>query len=163
MSDKEIVYIDGEPEEVELKPITLFYGYTYKLDVPQAAVVDMSQAMSIANNVHEEDIKAANQSPIFRSCFKAVLRDNVYSLPKTLGEFHGEGSGVKSVFVMVMLTLNAIVQNASLFSKGKLKIHIKYPETCLHPREQANLGDLIIKLSLGRFHEIQEEFDIGDY
>ena len=162
MKDK--VFIDGKEEEVELKPITLFYGYNNKLEVPQAVLVDMSMATSIANNIHEEDIRVANSSPIFKSCFRSVLRESDrYSFPKTLSEFRGEGSGVKCVFVMIMLILNGIVQNIELFKQGKLKIHVRHPETCLHPREQANLGDLMIKLSLGHFQEIQEEFGIGDY
>ena len=157
---KKEVIINGQKETVEVKPITLFYGYDFNLKVPDAVVIDTRESFQIAANLTEEDIRAANHSPIFRACFKTVLRDEMYKLPKDLATFRGEGAGVKAVFVLVMLTLNSIVQNIELFQRGELIINIKYPETCLHPREQANLGDLLIKLTTGRFREIQEEFDL---
>jgi len=161
---KSKVIIDGQEEEVELKPLTLFYGYNYKLDVPQAVVIDMSRAMVIAEGYTEQDIAIANKSPIFKACFRSVLREKEnFKFPKTLSDFRSEGSGVRAVFVLVQQLLSGIMLNAELFEQGKLKIHVRYPETCLHPREQANLGDLFIKLMSGGFYDVQKDLDIGAY
>jgi len=156
------VIVNGQEEEVELKPITLFYGYDFTLKVPEAIEIDSRSFFGIAQGLNEQDLKVANNSGIFRSCFNAVFKDPNIPMPKTLLDFKSEGSGVQSVFVMVMLILNSIVQNVELWKQGKCIINIKYPETCLHPREQANLGDLLIKLAMpGGFIEVQDEFDTG--
>jgi len=159
-NEKEIVIIDGQEEEVELAPITLFYGYSFTLHVPNAVVIDTTRSLQIADGINEQDIRVANGSGIFRACFNTVFKDDAINLPKTLEDFRSEGSGVKCVFVLVMQILNSIVQNAELWKQGKLRINIKYPETCLHPREQANLADLTIKLTSGGFREIQGEFEL---
>ena len=161
---KKTVYINNEPEEVEVKPITLFYGYDFKLDVPDAVVIDTRNTFEIARNLNEADLKAANSSAIFRNCFNTVFTDERINMPKDLSTFRGEGSGVQAVFVLVMLLLNSIAQNAELWQRGDLIINVKYPETCLHPREQANLGDLLIKLSTpGSFRQHQADMGFDGY
>jgi len=161
---KKTVYINGEPEEVDVKPITLFYGYDFKLDVPDAIVIDTRNTFEIAKNLNETDLKAANSSGVFRNCFNTVFLDEHIQMPKDLASFRGEGSGVQAVFVLVMLLLNSIAQNAELWRKGELIINVKYPETCLHPREQANLGDLLIKLSSpDSFRQHQSDLGFDNY
>ena len=125
------VIIDGQEEEVELKPLTFFFGYDFNLKVPQSVEIDSRKFLWIAQDINEQDIKIANSSGIFRACFNAVFKDPNINMPKTLPDFRSEGSGVKCVFVMVMLILNSIVQNAELWKQGKCIINVKYPETCL--------------------------------
>jgi hypothetical protein len=159
---KDIVYIDGKEEEVEIKPITLFYGYSYKLDVPNSIKIDCSRSLELAQQFTEEDIIWASKSQVFRVCFDVVFRDPNITQPKTLAEFQGQGSGVKAVFVLIMRMINVIVEHGEAWSRGLLKIDVRHPETCLHPREQANLADLFIKLQPGGFRQVQEEIDLDD-
>jgi hypothetical protein len=144
---KDIVYIDGKEEEVEIKPITLFY---------------CSRSLELAQQFTEEDIIWASKSQVFRVCFDIVFRDPNITQPKTLAEFQGQGSGVKAVFVLIMRMINVIVEHGEAWSRGLLKIDVRHPETCLHPREQANLADLFIKLQPGGFRQVQEEIDLDD-
>lgn len=158
---KKKVIIDGQEETVTVKPITLFYGYDYKLEVPDAILINCGESLSLCNQFREEDIDIAYKWRAFRICFDTLFRDPNIKQPKTLMDLHCEGSGVKCGFVLIMRLLNAIVANAEAFKRGEVTFDIKHPETCLHPREQANLGDLFIRLGISGFTYNQAELNFA--
>ena len=156
---KKKVIIDGQEETVTIKPITLFYGYSYKLDVPDAIRINCGESLMLCTQFRKEDVEIAYKWSQFRICFDTLFKDPHIKQPKTLMDLQCEGSGVKCGFVLIMRLLNAIVANIDKFKAGEVIFDIKHPETCLHPREQANLGDLFIRLGIGGFSQSQSQFD----
>lgn len=158
---KETILIDGEEQEIEIKPITLLYDGSYgaiKIEPPKDkfVIVDCNE---LVTKYHELDDNAVDfwvTQPMFLYMWTVMWGENiakqthhsvVHCLPETAEEFNDQSSNVKHVFAMLASLLNA----QAIAVTSDRTVYLKYPELGLHPGVQANIATVITLLTHGGF------------
>ncbi len=128
----EIVMVDGQTHEIEVKPITLIYKRSNVNDIQyQDDVLVIDPTMTVQHAKSMKTITPLTEK-LFKICFKKHNQQlKLEDIQNHIGMLH--------VIGLLDLTLQCI--------EAKQKFVWRYPETYLHPEIAAELGDVVICLS----------------
>jgi hypothetical protein len=124
--------VDGAEHEVEAKPLTLlFHDGGRKVDVPEAVEINPETTVAMMRKTVEHGgWPLLSRSPAFVAYWACVWGEappeDGASL--NLAQLHVAG--------MIVMLRGAIRANKPIF--------LRQPETYLHPKQQANLADLLM-------------------
>lgn len=137
---KEIIKVNGEPQEVEVRPITLLcHNGMANIEVEGRVVINPVSTLECVGMLTKEQWQTLAQAEAFKELFKTVFPD--LDMPADITR---EGMGVKHVVGLILM-----IRYAALIGKQPF---IQMPESYLHPKYQSNLANLFIKIS-GVRHE----------
>lgn len=131
----ETIYVDGKPETITLKPITILcHPGNVKLDSPGRYEINPQRTIECADGLPALAWENARKDKAFIKMFKMVFTD--MEPPEHI---QSEGMGVKHVIGLIVLI--------KLAEWHKVPAFIRLPESFLHPRNQAGLADLLVFLT----------------
>ena len=136
MSDdrRTTLVVDGQPHVVDAKPLTLvFHDGGRKVDVPDAVEINPETTVALMRKTVEHGgWPLLARSPAFVAYWACVWGEAPPEDAATLNlaQLHTAG--------MIVMLRGAIKANQRVF--------LRQPETYLHPRQQANLADLLMLL-----------------
>ena len=127
----EVVRFNGDSHNIEVKPVTLIFNNTHgESEYPERIMITPEMSLE-----HFNGLKEINN---YVACFfKLVMPDYKFRITKK--QLEKSSMGCRHLIGLFSLSLQMILENK--------KFGWKYPETGLHPRNQANLGDALILLS----------------
>jgi hypothetical protein len=132
---KEIIAVGDDVHEIDVKPITLICKSADCPDVEYAERVRLTLEVCIYHMDRTQTFHSKTPE-----LFKMVFPN--YDKEVTPDAIRQEGMGMKHVAGRIDMTLKFIDMG--------IKFAWVYPEACLHPAAQVNLGDVLISLALGQ-------------
>ncbi len=138
--DCKIIFVNGEPKAIIVKPITfLCHRGDMKLHMPGVVEISAPETVLRARSLTQKELD------LLHVCGVKELFDLVFAstksirMPKTIAELQREGNGVQHIVGMLTMLYEAVINNKQFL--------LRNPETFLHPSAQAGLGDMIVKLA----------------
>lgn len=134
---KETIMANGEAHGVETRPLTLIFHHgMMAISAPERVEINPTTTLQAAKEINETEYAALVADGLeyfFRRVFPGeTLPGSSYALKDSI-------LGVQHVIGMLIL-----IREAVRFGR---KPFIKFPETYLHPRHQANLADLLAEIT----------------
>ena len=140
MTERITVTINGEPHEVEAKPLTLlFHNGPESVEVSDSVTVDPIATVRYADNLSNSEYAALASDPTFRRLFALVWGDVLP--PATRRLLRASNLGIRHTVGMICIIASA------RFHVPHRRIFLRLPESYLHPKQQVGLADLLIVLT----------------
>lgn len=142
-----IIFVNGEPKAITVKPITMLcHRGDIKLHIPNVVEISAPETVLRARKLTQKELDllhVCGVKELFDLIFAAT---KTIQMPKTIKELQMEGNGVQHVVGMLTMMYEAILDNKQFF--------LRNPETFLHPSAQAGLGDMIARLTMGKTESV---------
>ncbi len=141
--DHHVVMVGEEKICIAVKPLTILVPSAeiwQKISVPNSVEIGSPETLECAGKLTQEDLDALHKMGA-QELFDRVFSSQSISMPKAIQELKMAGGGVQHVVGMIVMILNALAE-------GK-RIHLRNPETHLHPKAQAGLAEMLTFLVSG--------------
>lgn len=141
------ILVDGKPTELNVKPITLLCHPTgIKIDIPDRFEINAFNTIESMKKMNQVSWDLLRDGEFFKTLFNDVFPKDMkrfpggikIKLPKKIEDLNKCDLGVIHVCGMINPIMKAIYEKKEIF--------LKNPESHLHPREQAGLADMCIRL-----------------
>ena len=146
---RETLLVDGKPHEIETRPVTLLcHPGTVNLAAPARLEINARITLEYAEMMSQQALDLFLEAGLDEH-FRSLFGD--HPVPRSSAALRHEGTGVKHAVGLIGLLMFCVGVG--------IPPYVRCPESFLHPRAQAGLGDVIVALSLakGTAHERAEQ------
>jgi len=135
--DHHVVMVGDEKVCVAVKPLTILVpsdGIWQKITIPDAVEIGSPETLDVSRKLIQAELDALHTIGAVE-LFDLVFKGQNVRMPKTVSELRISGDGVCHIIGMIVMIIDALEKNK--------RIHLRHPETHLHPKAQAGLANMV--------------------